>query len=66
MTQWGPHTRKQLLQSKRPRDMLLLLKDTLSIEDDHLFKACRSVYSSVPQLLEARYPHPKCVKFQHF
>ena len=26
----------------RPRDMLLILKDTLSIEDEKLFKACRS------------------------
>ena len=36
---------------KRPRDMLtlLLLKDTLSIEDDKLFKACRSVCSFVHQ-----------------
>ena len=33
----------------RPRDMLLILKDTLSIEDENLFKACRSVRSSVPQ-----------------
>ena len=33
----------------RPRDMLLILKDTLSIEDEKLFKACRSVCLSVPQ-----------------
>ena len=31
----------------RPRDMLFFLKDTLSIEDEKLFKACKSVYSSV-------------------
>ena len=31
----------------RPRDMLLFLKDTLSIEDEKLFKACKSVCSSV-------------------
>ena len=31
----------------RPRDMLFLLKDTLSIEDEKLFKACKSVCSSV-------------------
>ena len=37
--------------STRPRDMLLHLKDTLSIEDDKLFKACISVCSSVRNLL---------------
>ena len=31
----------------RPRDMLFFLKDTLSIEDEELFKACKSVCSSV-------------------
>ena len=31
----------------RPRDMLFFLKDTLSIEDEKLFKACKSVCSSV-------------------
>ena len=35
--------------STRPRDMLLLIKDALFIEDDKLFKACRCVCSSVPQ-----------------
>ena len=30
-----------------PRDMLFFLKDTLSIEDEKLFKACKSVCSSV-------------------
>ena len=31
----------------RPRDVLFFLKDTLSIEDEKLFKACKSVCSSV-------------------
>ena len=31
----------------RPRDMLFFLKDTLSIEDEKVFKACKSVCSSV-------------------
>ena len=31
----------------RPRDMMFFLKDTLSIEDEKLFKACKSVCSSV-------------------
>ena len=31
----------------RPRDVLFFLKDTLSIEDEKLFKACKSVRSSV-------------------
>ena len=35
--------------STRPRDMLFLLKDTSSIDEKKLFKACRSVRLSVPQ-----------------
>ena len=31
----------------RPRDMQFFSKDTLSIEDEKLFKACRSICSSV-------------------
>ena len=31
----------------RPRDVLFFLKDTLSIEDEKLFKACKSVCWSV-------------------
>ena len=31
----------------KPRDMLFFLKDTLSFEDEKLFKACKSVCSSV-------------------
>ena len=31
----------------RPRDVLFFLKDTLSVEDEKLFKACKSVCSSV-------------------
>ena len=31
----------------RPRDVLFFLKDTLSIEDEKLFKACKPVCSSV-------------------
>ena len=31
----------------RPRDMLFVLKDTLSIENEKLYKACKSVFSSV-------------------
>ena len=31
----------------RPRDMLFFLKDTLSIEDEKVFKVCKSVCSSV-------------------
>ena len=45
----------------RPRDLLLVLKDTLTIENYKLFKACRSVCS--PEPLEERYPHPKCENF---
>ena len=35
--------------SSKLRDMLFNLKDSLSIKDKKLFKACRSVCSSVPQ-----------------
>ena len=42
--------------TKRPRDMLFSLKDTLSIEDEKLFKACKSVC-----LL--KHPHQKCENF---
>ena len=42
----------------RPRDMLFFLKDTLSIEDEKLFKACKSV--CLLETLQGRYPHQKC------
>ena len=34
-------------ETTRPRDVLFFLKDTLSIEDEKLFNACKSVCSSV-------------------
>ena len=45
----GVGVRVNIFSSKttRPRDMLFFLKDTLSIEDEKLFKACKSVCSSV-------------------
>ena len=45
----GVHVRVNNFFSKttRPRDMLFFLKDTLSIEDEKLFKACKSVCLSV-------------------
>ena len=45
----GVHVRVNNFSSKttRPRDVLFFLKDTLSIEDEKLFKACKSVCSSV-------------------
>ena len=45
----GVRIRVNIFSSKttRPRDMLFYLKDTLSIEDEKLFKACKSVCSSV-------------------
>ena len=52
--------------STRPRDMLLLLKDALSIKGDKLFKACSSVWSSVLEPLKERYPHPQCKKFNPY
>ena len=45
----GVRVRVNIFFSKttRPRDVLFFLKDTLSIEDEKLFKACKSVCSSV-------------------
>ena len=37
------------------------LKDALSIEDEKLFKACKSVCLLVP--LQGKYPHQKCENF---
>ena len=45
----------------RPRDMLFFLKDTLSIEDEKLFKACKSV--CLLETLQGGYPHQKCENF---
>ena len=45
-----PHLRKQLLfQNYKEQRHAVFLEDTLSIEDEKVFKACRSVHSSVPQ-----------------
>ena len=60
----GVHVNNFSSKSIRPRDMLLPLKDTLFIKDEKLFKACRSVHSSVSQShLQERYPQPKCDYF---
>ena len=47
----------------RPRDMLFFLKDTLSIEDEKLFKACKSV--CLLETLQGGYP-TKSVKISTF
>ena len=44
--------------------LMRFLNDTLSIEDEKLFKACSSVHSSVPQShYKCDTPHPKCENF---
>ena len=43
----GVHVNNFSSKTTRPRDVLFFLKDTLSIEDEKLFKACKSVCSSV-------------------
>ena len=43
----------------RPRDMLFFLKDTFCIEDEKLFKACKSVCSSVCKSYYKEVPPPK-------
>ena len=40
------------------------IKDTLSITDEKLFKACRSVCSLEP--LKGRYPYSKCENFTFY
>ena len=45
----GIHVNNFFSKSTSPRDMLFILKGTLSIEDEKLFKACRSVCSFVLQ-----------------
>ena len=40
----GVHVNNFFSKTTRPRDMLFFLKDTLSIEDEKLFKACKSVF----------------------
>ena len=51
-------------QSSEPRDILFILKDTLSIKDEKLFKSRKSVCSTCfPEPLQARYPHPKYENF---
>ena len=47
--------------STRPRDMLLLLKDTLSIEDD---KNCKMHVCLSPRAVRNDVPHPKCENFK--
>ena len=44
----------------RPRDVLFFLKDILSIEDEKLFKACKSVFVCLLETLQGGYPHQKC------
>ena len=47
--------------STRPRDMMCVLKDTLSPEDEKLLKAYKSL--CFQELLKVRCPHPKCENF---
>ena len=56
----GVHVRVNNFSSKttRPRDVLFFLKDTLSIEDEKLFKACKSVF--LLRKIALPYPH-KCL-----
>ena len=65
ITLWHPYTQLAFrinnfsLKTIRPRDMLLLLKDTFSIKDDKSFTACRCVCLSVPQSCYKRGIPPK-------
>ena len=51
-----------LLQTTRPRDMLIFLKDTLTIKDEKLFKACRSV-CLFARAITSEVFHQKCENF---
>ena len=53
------HVNNFFSKTTRPRDMLFFLKDTLSIEDEKLFKACKSVCSSVCYRHYKGVPPPK-------
>ena len=44
--------------STRPRDMQLVLKDTVSIKDEKLFKICRSVCLG-PRAIRSKVPPSK-------
>ena len=44
--------------STKLREIMFLLNDTLSIEDEKLFKACKSVCSSDPQSHYNEVPPP--------
>ena len=60
----GVHIHLNNFSSKttRPRDMLLFLKDALSIENEKLFKACRSVHLFASAITSV-VPHQKCENF---
>ena len=51
----------QLLQNYKVQRYAVFFKDTLTIEDEKLFKACKSVCLLEP--LQVRYPHQKCENF---
>ena len=54
------HVNNFYSKTKRPRDMLFFIKDTLAIEDEKLFKA--SVSSSVARAITREVPPTKSVK----
>ena len=62
----GVRVRVNIFFSKttRPRDMLFFLKDTLSIEDEKLFKACRSVHLFARDITRG-VPPPKVCRSVH-
>ena len=43
--------------------MLIFLKDTLTIEDEKLSKACKSVFVCLLEPLQGRYPYQKYENF---
>ena len=55
----GIHVNNFFSKSTRPRDMLFFLKDTLCIEDEKVFKACRSVGSMYSRAITNEVPPPE-------
>ena len=59
-----PRPREHLLpQNYMAQRYAVFLKDTLTIQDEKLFKACKSVCLLEP--LQVRYPHQKCENFNN-
>ena len=46
-------------ESTGPRDMLFILKDTLSVEDENFYKTCGSIFRLFPRAFTSEVLPPK-------